>query len=88
MPCIGPLKEKPQLKCGGEKKNKKVCFQTEMRERGGEKLFSLVSVYWGCVSVETLANKSPPVLMANLSWCSLEVEFQAGGSSREKRLRQ
>lgn len=33
-------------------------------------------------------NKSPSVLVANLSWCNLDVLFQAGGSSREKRLRQ
>lgn len=42
----------------------------------------------GWVSVETLANKSPLVLVADLSWCNLDVVFQARGSSREKRLRQ
>lgn len=47
-----------------------------------------MSVYWARVSVETVANKSPSVLLANLSWCNLDVVFQAGGSSREKRLRQ
>lgn len=47
-----------------------------------------MSVHWGWVSVETLANKSPSVLVANLCWCNLDVVFQTGGSSREERPRQ
>lgn len=33
-------------------------------------------------------NKSPSVLVANLSWCNLDVIFQAGISSGEERVRQ
>lgn len=38
--------------------------------------------------METQQTKAPSVLGADLSCCNLDVVFQAGGSSRKRRLRQ
>lgn len=82
-----------------EKKKKKIqslFFWGEIRDREKERmglrkrkaLFPCVRAPGAEFLWKHRQNKSPSVLVANLSWCNLDVIFQAGISSGEKRVRQ